>query len=202
MKKSTEKENTFRSLKSLVSLSVFTLVLMSAFFVFAQNQAASSYTGEQVFRGVFMGEGAVADLFPEIWKNQKNNRTDPAWVTLKEQVISEINTNDPNFMGRFGVEMQSGDHLRIDAILTEARTKMQNAQNSSQEAQEVKEESDREAGNVKVRQDVLVIDEAIVITKYIWAWTAVISANSPENVNSSRLYQESITDLVADRLAL
>jgi SdpC family antimicrobial peptide len=83
--------------------------------------------GEKIFRGLLFGEeGEVSQMFPDIWQRpdvveQMNTPAKAkAWNALKEKTIARIRKKDPTFFARFGDEIQSGDHLRIQHALAEA----------------------------------------------------------------------------------
>jgi SdpC family antimicrobial peptide len=180
---------------TVVIVILLTLVFPSTYLVSAQS-SSQSYTGEEIFRGVLFGDGPVAVLFPEIWDDQKNNRNSSDWADLREQVISEIKVNDAGFMARFGTEMKSGDHIRINTILSEARTKLDSAQTASQDADSLID--GRNNGDYKVKTEVLVLDQYVAVVKFLWLWIAAVSQ---QDIQESTLYQESVVDLVADKLA-
>lgn len=92
-----------------------------------------SFTGEQVFRGVMFGEAPVSQLLPEVWGSDEvaiqldTKEKVKAWDAMKEGVTSWIKQDDPAFMDWFGVEMQSGEHLRVRNALVQGGTRMKNA---------------------------------------------------------------------------
>jgi SdpC family antimicrobial peptide len=97
---------------------------------FAQQLPPRQLTGGEIFRGIFFGETPVSQLFPEIWAN--NMVTDTfdtkekviAWAEFREGVVAQMTADDPKFMDRFGVEMQSGDQLRVQTAMGEASKQM------------------------------------------------------------------------------
>lgn len=135
-----EKSRSTSSLNAKIFQSIIsTILIISIVFLgspllsFAQSQSSSKFTGEEVFRGILFGEDPVAKLFPEIWASDEvaeqldTKEKVKAWEALKEEVITHIKTNDPTFMDRFGVEMQSGEHLRIQNAMSEASEKITTA---------------------------------------------------------------------------
>jgi SdpC family antimicrobial peptide len=104
---------------------------------FAQSvNGQRDFTGEEIFRGLFFGEAPASQLFPEIWDSKMVAQTFDtkdkviAWADLKERVVAEMILNDATFMDRFAVEMQSGDQLRVQAVLGESSQKMSVAMQS------------------------------------------------------------------------
>jgi hypothetical protein len=51
-------------------------------------------------------------------------------ATTKELLLAEINATDPTFLDRFGVEMLSGDHLRVEAAMSDAESRIKAAVNT------------------------------------------------------------------------
>ncbi len=126
------------------ALAVFVTVLMT-FTVIASSTTQSSatttqkttsatpYDGETVFRGVLLNDGAVAKLFPEFWESpqvatslelaaKRGSQADAA--IAKQKIVDILRTQDPTFFSRFGVEMQSGDPVRVQQALTEAGSRI------------------------------------------------------------------------------
>ncbi len=93
---------------------------------------SARYDGESVYRGVIFGQGAVAALFPEIWNQQavqqaldqmSPDQLDQYLADRKvafaafDDLVEIIRNDDPAFFERFGADMQSGEHLRVQAAL-------------------------------------------------------------------------------------
>jgi SdpC family antimicrobial peptide len=98
------------------------------------SAAAARYDGETIFRGVLLGDGPVAKLFPEFWgraqlasyqKLAAERGSQEQLATAKQQIIDMLRTQDPTFFNRFGSEMQSGDPIRIQQAITEAGSRLQ-----------------------------------------------------------------------------
>jgi SdpC family antimicrobial peptide len=86
---------------------------------FAQEPSTPTvFTGEQIFRGIFLGQAPVSQLFPEMWGKDQMKLSE--WDEMDEQIVARIIANDWTFMARFATEMQSADHLRVQATLDEA----------------------------------------------------------------------------------
>jgi SdpC family antimicrobial peptide len=86
--------------------------------------ARTALSGEEVFRGLVFREGAVAAVFTET-----GGSLPPRKLTLgqrearereSEQLMADIRKADPTFFDRFGSDLQSGDHLRIEQALRES----------------------------------------------------------------------------------
>lgn len=92
-----------------------------------ENLGRSRHSGIEIFKGLFFGEGKVATLFPEVWKNPEvqANRAALSKVerkkieAAKRDLITFINKRAPSFFDRFGTELQSGDPLRVETALNE-----------------------------------------------------------------------------------
>lgn len=89
------------------------------------EQASQLPSGQALYRGMVLGEGPAAKLFPEIWES----RTVQDKVAISEEerraaadsVVSWISRKDPTFFQRFGADLTSGDREAIAAILDETR---------------------------------------------------------------------------------
>ena len=118
--------------KRVVSLTMMGLLTAPALLASPQTAATATspaqYSGETLFRGIFLNNGPVAALLPEIWKNplmvqyaqQEALSVSPAQQELaRQKIISELRLKVPTFFYRFATAMHSGDRVTIDAMLTE-----------------------------------------------------------------------------------
>lgn len=103
-----------------------TIILAISLIGMPQRAEASTYTGEQIFRGLIFGEAPVAGLFPEFWSSDNTLQAlstqaqIDSWNALKEGVVSTIKAQSPNFMNQFGTRIQSGDPVQVQAALVNA----------------------------------------------------------------------------------
>jgi SdpC family antimicrobial peptide len=160
-----------------------------------EPQPNLQYDGETIFRGVFLDDGPVAKLFPEIWENPtivgyrdqalKAGSEDQAAAT-RQALIAALQAEDPTFFDRFGKEMQSGDRIRIKAAMTEAGSRL-------------------------TKQADILVKRNSVVGLYLYVFVAVAVAVaaivvlalvlSPQNGQpTSGLQQDVMVDLVAKRL--
>jgi SdpC family antimicrobial peptide len=159
-----------------------------------EPQPSLQYDGKTIFLGVFLDDGPVAKLFPEIWENPtvvgyrdealKAGSEEQA-TAARQALIAALQAQDPTFFDRFGKEMQSGDRIRVKAAMTEAGNRlMKEAEKSINPNPE---------------------------SKYLWVFVAVAVAVvavvvlalllSPENGQpTSGLQRDVMVDLVAKRL--
>lgn len=85
--------------------------------------------GEDLFRGIMLGHGPVADVLPELWHPRSGPGADPenAVAALDPVLLSRIGADDPGFFDRFESDARSGDHERIVRALAEAAEKLSRA---------------------------------------------------------------------------
>ncbi|MCT9928956.1 hypothetical protein N5079_01845 [Planotetraspora sp. A-T 1434] len=81
--------------------------------------AVSIYDGETIYRGLILGIGPVADLFPEFRRPVAEVTEEQA--RFADDVIASINAKDREFLTTFGTEMTSGDRVRIDQAFADAQ---------------------------------------------------------------------------------
>ncbi|GAA1840237.1 sporulation delaying protein family toxin [Actinomadura bangladeshensis] len=71
------------------------------------------FSGEDLFRGLFFGQGPVATTFPDITHQQQARvRTD-----VVNELVSLMSESDPAFFSRFAADIRSGDRYRIRSAL-------------------------------------------------------------------------------------
>ncbi|OWL95507.1 hypothetical protein CBQ26_12175 [Deinococcus indicus] len=90
------------------------------------------FSGQQIFKGVVLGSGPVAELFPEIWKSEQYlaalREVTPEQMAertvLEDQLMADVETKFPGFFAEYKTEMTSGDPYRVQRIVREAGEKM------------------------------------------------------------------------------
>jgi SdpC family antimicrobial peptide len=88
---------------------------------------AHTFTGEQLYRGLILGHGQVADLIPQVRDHYRLSNfvtTVPELQlaeTVHDRIISSISAADPGFFQRFGTLIRSGDHIRISQAFQHAQ---------------------------------------------------------------------------------
>jgi SdpC family antimicrobial peptide len=84
------------------------------------------------FAGVLLGEGPVADLFPEVWANPqyleaieqlKPGQRDLARVA-RLRLLAEIEARHPALLSEFAESLSSGDPVRVDRALRKGAAAM------------------------------------------------------------------------------
>ena len=167
-----------------------------------ETAAALPYSGQTVFRGVFLGDGPVAKLFPEIWESTgiaaymqraAQEKSPEAIAAGKQQIIDILQKQDPTFFARFGAEMQSGDRIRIQQALAEAGTRLK---------QELKNQVGA-APAVRPPENIVVVYLYIavaVVAAVALAIAEVIAIPDTTGTMSSSLQSDVYVDLIAQRL--
>jgi SdpC family antimicrobial peptide len=87
-----------------------------------------AFTGEEVFRGTLLGEGAVAErLDPRYVKPFADARAKLTARQLKivsainDSIVSWVRAEDPTFFLRYGTQMQSGNPVLVARAMDDAR---------------------------------------------------------------------------------
>lgn len=89
--------------------------------------AHARYTGEQLFRGIMLGNGPVSMVIPEVrdFIRPQNFVSNPVVLRtmddMSDRVVAAVRQYDPSFLDAFGRDMQSGDRIRIQRSLEQAR---------------------------------------------------------------------------------
>jgi SdpC family antimicrobial peptide len=115
---------------------------------------------EDYYRGIFLAQGPVASLIPEIRDNLQLDRAknDPLVVRALDEfharLTDRIRATDPTFMDRFAAAMKSHDHYTIDAAIGEGARVMLAAVQSMPEIVELRQrlENDPQYANQLVAE--------------------------------------------------
>jgi hypothetical protein len=111
--------------------------------------------------------------------------------TFRELMIAQIAAADPAFFDRFGADMQSGDHLRVEHAMTEAEGKVR----STVETFGTGGEPTANPSLVWYYGPVLVAVAAVAVA--VAVVVVVVDVEGPDN---SRLKHDELIDLYAQRL--
>lgn len=91
-----------------------------------------SFSDEELFRGLMLGSGPVADLIPEIRDHAKPELFVHSGVQLArlhqthERLLTSLRQRDPAFFEAFGREVRSGNRVRIErAYRTAGKTTLE-----------------------------------------------------------------------------
>ncbi|HYG00897.1 MAG TPA: hypothetical protein VD927_00570 [Chryseosolibacter sp.] len=92
----------------------------------------AGFTGEELFNGIFFGDGEVSARIPEI-ASQLDVREiltadeTAALNSIRASLTADLKNADPNFFVNFKSAIQSGDHLIIEKALTNASQSLYDA---------------------------------------------------------------------------
>lgn len=92
----------------------------------ARFSSVGSADAETLFRGIVFGQNYVADAVPEIRDNLKVDLLANAqfpkaqMLDFQERLLTNVKMIDPDFLNRFKRAMNSGDQVRIGALLDTA----------------------------------------------------------------------------------
>lgn len=116
-------------------VAIVTAIVVGAMPNLVYAQPAQGYSGEDLFKGLLLGQGPVADLFPEVWNDVKEFREQAippeefekaqlAMSDYADAMIETIAAEDPGFFDAFAAEIQSGDHLRVESAVYDGAEKL------------------------------------------------------------------------------
>src|SRR5437870_2246999 len=102
--------------KFIALLLVFAIVGTTNYGV-AQTKP-ETYNGETLYRGLFFASGPVAAKIPTVQRVERY--LPPEYKALEDKVVQHIKSTNPTFFPNFEKEIQSGDHLRVAAAISQA----------------------------------------------------------------------------------
>lgn len=162
----------------------------------------AALSGQEMFRGVFFGQGPAAGLLPELWKGRSiEDRAETAERAaqvraLQEEVISSIAEKDPTFFGQFATTVRSGSHVAVERALQQAATMLRDELLSSPIYGSIRT-SEAIADPVV---DIEIAIYAVLIVIVFWIDFNVADADYAA-MNVEGLQRDQLVDMVATRLA-
>lgn len=138
--------------------SAFFILHGGGFVAAAQAAEARPYSGEELYRGLVLAHGPVADLIPEIRDHYRvtnfvQDDDDLKMIeAAQDRIIGAIHDNHPTFFVDFADMVQSGDHLKIHQALEWASEVTLDSVSSLEEVQQLRQETEADATK---RQDLL-----------------------------------------------
>jgi len=180
---------------------------------------ALRYDGETLYRGLFYGSGPAAKLFPEIWESSGlkairqripvTAEAEAKKTAILNAIVARIRWADATFFDHLAVELQSGDHVRIQESLDLASRLTRDAIKSETDSIKQRDDLRQMASQdfavliatvvvalAVVVVDVVAIEGAVVVLLMVEFWEDGMRAES-----SSALKREVWVNLVAERLA-
>jgi SdpC family antimicrobial peptide len=88
------------------------------------NLHAQTYSGVDIFKGIYFAEGPVAQMMPELRDYNIRNYTSDAEeiqesLDYQAEVISRIKSDDASYFQNFKAAMTSGNHYQIQTTLND-----------------------------------------------------------------------------------
>jgi SdpC family antimicrobial peptide len=196
----------FRGLPLLLSILLLDGGSGISFSASARAVRSVGYDGETIFRGVFFASGPVAELVPEIWdiphvrealRNQSEARAQAA-ADRQNRMVAWIKGQDSLFFDRFGLDLQSGDHLRVEQALEEAGGRIREALAADlgatpEEILRAPELFEADDVIIDVAVAVEVVAAAVLVVVFV-----LVLAQEPGRFSS--LLREMLIDAIATRL--
>lgn len=95
---------------------------------FAKASTSTNYnavSGEELFKGIFFGQGQVTQAIPELANvfnqaGQMSAEEQSEFNAIMNETVAMIQNEKPQFFGNFKSGIQSGDHFEIDATMQDA----------------------------------------------------------------------------------
>lgn len=75
---------------------------------------ATSYSGEDLFTGLMLGHGPVAETHPGLVAAHINAEDPSQQGEFVTRVINAVDQQDPNFFDTFAADITSGNHIQVD----------------------------------------------------------------------------------------
>lgn len=166
----------------------------------------TEYDGEVLFRALFFGQGDLSTaLFPEVWRNEnieaKRGPHDPEVIAFREDVVEWVASNHSAFFAKFGRELQSGDHVRVDATLNAAGGMLEKAIYAVGDEEVLA--ATKEGHISPMDQTCIFVYRTLAVAIHYAAvvWRVRVAAVPAKIKETGALQREQFVDIVARRLA-
>ncbi|MFQ3709296.1 hypothetical protein ABLV89_05745 [Staphylococcus equorum] len=108
-------------MKKLISY-ILVIVFFITYTLPSENveaKSSRSYTGEQLFEGIYFGYGEIGRKFPEIWeKNEhKNLIYNKEFLEDIKDIKNQLKKNDSNYFKKFKEKVTGGNQINIEEQL-------------------------------------------------------------------------------------
>jgi len=150
----------------------------------------SSYTGTELFEGLVLAQGDVAQRIPPIqkhWMAQNYVKEDDQLDRLQEftsKIVEQVSETNPDFLSNFKTDVTSGDRNRIQNALNRGAIVAANATASMDEVQDVRrqlrENPDQRDKLIKQFRDSRGVRDTSV-TQFEGALERFVSSESPSD---------------------
>lgn len=92
-----------------------------------KTEAAAQYSGEELFSGIYFGDGEVGKLFPEVWEKSdlKDFSKNPEVKEAIKSIISELEKNEEGYFENFRKAVTSGNHIKVKNQLNKTNSDIQ-----------------------------------------------------------------------------
>lgn len=163
--------------------------------------AAPALSGEQIFRGVFFGQGPAAALLPELWKGKsvEERAQTPERVArvraLQNEVVAQIADKDPAFFERFGATVRAGNHVAVERALQDAARLLRDELLASPTYGAIR--TSEEVADPVV--DIEIAVYAVLVVVVFWIDFNVVAENTAMSVDG--LQRDQLVDMMVKRMA-
>jgi SdpC family antimicrobial peptide len=145
--------------------SLFWLIFL-CLLCYTTTNAQNKYTGEELFRAVYFGQGNFAEQVAELQGMSIENFTSDAQEIreanqFQDQIVAYIKTQKPDFFDQFSNALHSGNHVKVRNQLQNGKSTLYWAGGQLGETRDLDAEAEladavaAELGGAKVSSDAL-----------------------------------------------
>ncbi|WP_052659530.1 MULTISPECIES: sporulation delaying protein family toxin [Bacillales] len=194
--------------KNILSiLLAFTLLIGS--FPFNTNAALNkkmdkTYSGEEIFRGVLLGQGPVAEMFKEMWPDEiRKQANNEANIKFTNDIIKQMKKEDPTYFNSLKKAIYSKDYLKTQNLFHQGAKKFIQI---AEEKNKVEIARNGDLGDAHAQgltavlvagiTMVAIYSHAALLTFYLWAAAAGPGLSSATNkLENEKMVHDVITTL-------
>ncbi|WP_193648866.1 sporulation delaying protein family toxin [Bacillus cereus] len=185
--------------KPLLSIALVMALLVSMISIpltRANAETSVKFTGEEIYAGIFFGQGEIAELLPEIWDKKALETIDPKELEkLSNETIEKLKQEKPNYFKELQAAVYAKDYKGVDDILKESATVLTDVLKS-----DVSKDKGTAAAIGKCASAVWLLLNAAVAVEVIAIGVAVLVRNVNNDTLDNGLSNEQLISDIVNRI--
>ncbi|PFD48716.1 sporulation delaying protein family toxin [Bacillus cereus] len=106
--------------KRLLTLVMVTILLVTLLVFLNRSDSVKAevnkdYSGEEIYKGIVLGQGKVATLFPQVWDEEQIRKVNSKEsLEFSAKIINEMKSSDPSYFNNLKKAVNSKEPLEVN----------------------------------------------------------------------------------------